>query len=569
MEDENKDAKMEDVNKGGKRKGRRKSKGSKRGSSSKSRDELDPGTNPGQGMANAMISSMVATPIGLTRKTLRYNIKKPYGTHPLELRVTSPFDGLFSYRKQSNIATQAASLSDVHYKLAGSRVNEDVCSLMVSDSAKFGDVIFPTAAGGNIFRDIVWPTISNILTSGIKADITISNNTFMRILCRVHWCMVRIYYMNTLLMLWEQAKLDPASETSRHIMKFVQKSGLVKAANRSILADVSSTLLTMPCLPGIVQESKRMLTPFIDPSRPDTLIIPTPMRHARLVAAIDYRINKQDWARALLGDIDNCINDLNGDLANEISFIKAFMPNSIASEGALVPMPAVIDVIRAVGYYNSSPIVKDISGNSGATMLGGVWLTLLSFSSYFRDVSYPPSAEFVSTRKLTTASGDLGKMNYFMTADREPNLAEFASSSVHGFQITGVNNAYVLISPHFMGEIFIPLDDTLDILESSSVALVGVLTMDAGIAGIQTADVNDYFWRTVGCKYIGRASNTIITRYPQYTQSVLDVQNLFAYLFQYYKDILVLPGYQMLDLAQQGQFLGRTPPGASEVTRGQ
>lgn len=520
--------------------------------------------------------------IGFTNKSYRPSINREQDAFPLMFHGCGACDGLFAFAQDSWdantakgvpalssglwLAKQSSSLARGPRTPNGAARGRNPLMFITNNDSKSAQYkMFPKTPYAKALRNEAWPTMSTLFESGIRANVNINFTQWVCVIARVHYLYSSLMVWNQLATVWENTR-DSSDDIPRAITKICIKLGIVKSANRSKLATLNSVVQTLPVLPNIVLETRRMLTAYINPLSPNTWVFP--MYGGSFV---NREFASSAFTESLV-ELTDVVDELFSDFTDEMAFMSTFMPDTVASTNATEPGVIAVDPIRSVGFYNTDFNTNPETDRNAEGTENWPVLVELSAVDYMNRMpvrnnptdsddllSFQPlfNPVFLTDRSYTRAS----QMPHFYTMFDEPRFIEFISStqflSSTGSGALGL--LYNLGTPHYLQMLWV-YDEELCEHEDHFVALF--VSKDAGLAFRRPTVLNGYnyvsvahnLWRRLMNKFIGRVGANSLTYVAGLNPATIDTTNFDEKLNQFVRELVHVNAFTNLKNAQAGKF---------------
>lgn len=503
-----------------------------------------------------MLMALGAHPIGLTRKRVSYSLKAGFEmiAPPVIFRETVPYAAFLG-----GWSDQQSYDKEVYSELMYPRGVDGKDFLTRTEAVKVNQTLYPLTIFNSELRDKIWPRYNALFQSGLRDTITVSSTQFFRIMgmtTKLFVCLYQLHILHTYA--FEIAKKEDLTEGEKIILAFVNQSGLMSARLRNQLKRIMGELDVYPCFPNMIREIRRMLTPFVDPKSPETVLVPiVPLIRETMVKA-----NPVTALRTLLDGFDDDLLTIAGSYPNQISLIKTYIPVTYMTVQAFGMGTIVPDPIRASSWYNSPPVAYNVAGNTGAGFFeprNGIRV------EDFESLHDLESAEYSDEGFTLQLNSGNNLTPYWMTKFEEPIALEALGATIYFVDHDSVgDDEFSLVTPHSLGHYYM-IDQQIARTQPVAMALYDnlLLAVTPLPANHIHEEVLRYFLHN---KFIPVTEDAeLLTLEEGYTQSVLDINSLLIAVRLFAGHSVHLEGVVTLDEAQVGGHIRPRQPGVREA----
>jgi len=561
------------TNTGSKPKRRRRGRGKGRDSrkNTSNTDREDEGSNgPTSPQDLSEDAGLNRSHIGLTKKTYLPLIGDETGYPAIILQATSPNEASFAWSTSAAISVDLMQIADSFIKggtVPQSSATDGANALVTTN--RITTEIYPHTRAAAFIQQDIWPTYNALFQSSLRDNVDVKFRDFMVIMGNVHYIQASIVSMLVLLDLTATAQNEPVSQQAILANNLGVKLGAYKAALKARIIEIVRKASWLPALPGVMGETAKQLTPYINPLTPNTLTVPV---FKPLMTEVIYK----NMFETQIDRIHKLILNLVGYYSDEISIIKAFIPSTLATSGCMLPREIKADVERGIGFYNNSVNRYDheptqfvaVTKNTGVSNSIPIQTEKLTEADARLGLKNPqtPIATHrdIVWSKTPNVSEKLHTSHYYTLAP-EPEFGEFRYSQSYindAWNDVGHNIRHTLYTSHMYGTPAILSEDTREWAFLSYVNSVPTgLELIEALSGTFTYPFASNWWRKFGNKSILRASTATTMTYAEgFKEARISISDVDYLMKTQLVGFWSVTGMLALDTLQSGKFVAVADP---------
>ena len=302
-----------------------------------------------------------------------------------------------------------------------------------------GDTLYHFTRMPAHFESEIWPVIEDIFESGTGQRTTVSLSDFVRIVAmttRVFASLYQRMVYNHLAYHFDWRVVFPFTDSvPAHLFSACDNLKCTDTQIVEVWLRYMKRLEAIPLFPGIIQEVKRAMTPYLTADVHPRVVVPTlgtvyaadATHQSQLQGVMMWKSALDDEA-GIADKLDFVLNTL----GEELAVMKSFLPLAGERQALWGVNPIQIDLDRETGHYNSGInerfILQDTNDPDPDHDL-----------QYWTEGSSSPSG---TDEPLTIK---------FLTRGKAPTFAEIRQASINRFWSGTTDDSYALDSPHYVG----------------------------------------------------------------------------------------------------------------------
>lgn len=315
-------------------------------------------------------------------------------------------------------------------------VDEDY--LAIDPSSNKGTALYPKTIQSRHLEEAIWPIIEDIFEVGTGQRTSVSYSDFCRYVAMyivVYASLYQRLVYNHLAYHFDWTQIFPFTPTvPTHLYSAVKTLEAREYELTSIWLQYRKRLEDLPMFPGIIQEVKRAMTPFVTLSVHPRLMVPTLGTNQDLRNTVRQDQDSDMWQQAMLTEdtIGDLLDYIQVTLNDELATIKSFLPMPSNMQGIWDIPSFGQDVFRDIGWYNSG----------------------IHESALFQDTDDPNPDH--SLQYWESGSSDPSGITEpiqinFLTRSPQPLFGEMRQATIFQMWSNTLDDNYALASPHFIG----------------------------------------------------------------------------------------------------------------------